>query len=51
MKTYKLTLKKEEWMRSYTSIAFFSVEGVRQLTAAGAQYDHVIHRRQFAGIG
>jgi hypothetical protein len=32
-------------------VGFFSVEGVRQLTPAGARYEDVIQRRQFTGIG
>lgn len=32
-------------------VAFFAVEGVRQLTAAGAKYQDNIERRQFTGVG
>jgi len=31
--------------------AFFAVEGVREMTPAGAKYQYVIQRRIFTGIG
>ena len=33
------------------AVSFFAVEGVHQLTPAGAKYDDKIERRQFTGIG
>ena len=32
-------------------IAYFAVEGVYQLTSAGAKYEDKIERRQFTGVG
>ena len=33
------------------AVAFFAVEGVHQLTPAGAKYEEMIERRQFTGVG